>query len=55
MSILLYIYICLIAYRYTASDITVNQNITYFTLNYIIASIGILGTIFNTLTLINEK
>lgn len=57
MSILLYVYICLLAYRYitNTNDVINNVNLVYFKLNYIITSVGMLGAIFNTLAIINEK
>lgn len=57
MSILLYVYISLIAYRYITinKEFLINQNDMYFKLNYIIAGIGMLGALFNTATMINEK
>lgn len=57
MNILLYVYIILLAYRYIASltDPTYIIEESYFIINYIIASIGMIGTIFNTMTILNEK
>lgn len=57
MKIILYIYVALLAYRYiTFIENPVYQisNI-YFKINYIITSIGMIGIIFNSITILNER
>ena len=57
MKIILYIYVALLAYRYVnfAENPIYVINENYFKLNFIITSIGMLGIIFNSLTILNEN
>lgn len=57
MNILIYIYLSFVAYRYVNSVNSSTYIIKdiYFIINYIIAMIGMLGSMFDTLTILNNK
>ena len=57
MKIILYIYVALLAYRYVTSiDNPIYLiNETYFRINFIITIIGMIGIIFNSMTILNEN
>lgn len=57
MNILIYIYLSFVAYRYVNSINSTTYIIKdiYFIINYIIAMIGMLGSMFDTLTILNNK
>ena len=57
LSIMLYVYICLIAYRYIDSIENINYvvNPLYFKINYILAMVGIMGICLNLVTTLLNK